>query len=116
MIQEVGVDVVAKRVLRVKARPDYEPLFSILDGLRQDTDRRFWIECLEAQENNHDIEAYTVQMSTGCRNPITDVPQSLDNRQGVRTLRVLYFKSEIAQFPLGDLGRGYYASRRPSVI
>jgi hypothetical protein len=65
MNQEVGVDVVAKRVLRVKARPDYEPLFSILDGLRQDTDRRFWIECLEAQENNRDIEAYTVQMSTG---------------------------------------------------
>jgi hypothetical protein len=40
MIQEVGVDVVAKRVLRVKARPDYEPLFSILDGMRQDADRR----------------------------------------------------------------------------
>ena len=65
MIQEVGVDVVAKRVLRVKARPDYEPLFSILDGLRQDTDRRFWIEPVEAQEDNCDIEADTGQMSTG---------------------------------------------------
>jgi len=65
MIQEVGVDVVAKRVLRVKARPDYEPLFSILDGLRQDTDRRFWIEPVEAQENNCDIESDTGQMGTG---------------------------------------------------
>ena len=36
MIQEVGVDVTIKRVLWVKARPDYEPLFSILDGMRQD--------------------------------------------------------------------------------
>jgi hypothetical protein len=57
MIQEVGVDVTIKRVLWVKARLDYEPLFSILDGLRQDAGRRFWIECLEAQENNCDIEA-----------------------------------------------------------
>jgi hypothetical protein len=65
MIQEVGVDVMAKRVLRVKARPDYEPLFSILDRLRQETDRRFWIKCLKAQEDNCDIEAATGQMSTG---------------------------------------------------
>jgi hypothetical protein len=44
MIQEVGVDVEIKRVLWVKARPDYESLISILDGLRQDADWRFWIE------------------------------------------------------------------------
>ena len=65
MIQEVGVDVTIKRVLWVKARPDYEPLFSILDGMRQDGARRFWIERLEAQENNCDIEADTGQMGTG---------------------------------------------------
>jgi hypothetical protein len=40
MIQEVGVDMDAKCVLWVKARPDYEPLFSILDGLRLDGERR----------------------------------------------------------------------------
>jgi hypothetical protein len=34
IIQEVGVDVEIKRVLWVKARPDYEPLFSILDRMR----------------------------------------------------------------------------------
>jgi DNA invertase Pin-like site-specific DNA recombinase len=65
MIQEVGVDVAAKRVLWVKVRPDYEPLFSILDGLRPDAERRYWIECLEAQEDNCDIEADTGQVSTG---------------------------------------------------
>ncbi len=41
MIQEFGVDVEIKRVLWVKARPDYEHLFSILDGMRQDASRRF---------------------------------------------------------------------------
>jgi hypothetical protein len=65
MLQEVGVDVTIKRVLWVRARPDYEPLFSILDGMRQDADWRFWIERVEAQENNCDIETDTGQMSTG---------------------------------------------------
>lgn len=65
MIQEVGVDVATKRVLWVKARPDYEPLSSILDGLRLDGERRYWIECLEAQENNCDIVVDTGQVSTG---------------------------------------------------
>ena len=49
MIQEVGVDLAVKQILWVKARPDYEPLFSILDEMRQDSDRRFWIERPEAQ-------------------------------------------------------------------
>ena len=65
MIQEVGVDVAAKRVFWVKARPDYEPLFSILDGLHPDGERRYWAEFIEAQEDNCDIEADTGQVSTG---------------------------------------------------
>ena len=65
MIQEFGVDVMIKLVLWLKARPDYEPLFSILDGVRQDAARRFWIERLEAQENNCDIEVDTGQIGTG---------------------------------------------------
>ena len=65
MIQEVGVDVEIKRVLWEKARSDYKPLFSILDGLRQDAARRFWIERVEAQENICDIEEDTGQMGTG---------------------------------------------------
>jgi len=49
----------------VNTQPDYEPLFSILDGLRQDAGRRFWIERLDAQENNCDIEEDTGQVSIG---------------------------------------------------
>jgi hypothetical protein len=59
------VDATAKPLLWVKARPDYEPLFSILDGMRQDADRRFWIDSVEAQGNNCDIEEELGQMSTG---------------------------------------------------
>ncbi len=65
MIQEVGIDMVAKCILWVKARPDYEPLFSILDGLRHDADRRFWIESFVTPEDNCDIEEDAGQMSTG---------------------------------------------------
>lgn len=65
MLQEVGVDMAAKRVLWVKARPDYEPLFSILDGLRTDGERRYWVERREAEGNICDIEADTGQISTG---------------------------------------------------
>ena len=49
----------------VKSRSDYEPLFSILDGLRLDTDRRYWIERNVPEENISDIEADNGQMSTG---------------------------------------------------
>jgi hypothetical protein len=55
----VGVDVVNKRVLWVKSRPDYKPLFSILDGMHPDADRRFWIERMGPQEDICDIEADT---------------------------------------------------------
>jgi hypothetical protein len=57
--------VAAKRVLWVKARPDYEPLFLILDGLCPDAERRYWKGCCEAQGNNSNTEADTGQMSTG---------------------------------------------------
>jgi hypothetical protein len=62
MIQEVGVDGTIKLILRVKARRDYESLFSILDGLSQDADRRFWIDSFVTPDDNCDIEADTGQM------------------------------------------------------
>jgi len=49
----------------VKARPEYEPLFSILDGLRLDSERRYWIEHREIEGNIRDIGVDTGQMSTG---------------------------------------------------
>jgi hypothetical protein len=61
------VDATAKRLFYVKARPDYEPVFSILDGMHRDADREFWIERLEASEDNCDIEEDMGQMSTGVK-------------------------------------------------
>ena len=65
MIQEVGIDMAAKCVLWVKASPDYEPLFSILDGLRLDGERCYWIEHREAVGNICGAEVNTGQMSAG---------------------------------------------------
>jgi hypothetical protein len=60
-----GVDMVAKCMLWVRARPDYEPLFSILDGLRRDSERRYWIERMVMEKNISDIQVDSGQMSTG---------------------------------------------------
>ena len=49
----------------VRAHPDYEPLFSILDGLRLDIDRHFWIECNVMEKNISDIQVDSGQISTG---------------------------------------------------
>ena len=51
MIQEVGVDVAAKRVIWIKARPDFDVLFQLLNNLRVDEQRRFWIVYQEADED-----------------------------------------------------------------
>ena len=67
MIHKVGFEVTIERFLLVKARPDYGPLFSILDGMRHDADRRFWIERLEATKDNCDIKDDMGQMSTGVK-------------------------------------------------
>ena len=75
MIQEVGVDVVAKRVLRVKVRPDYEPLFALLYGLCQDGELRDWLEHLEAKKGNCEIEADTRQ----ARAVVKTLPQMSHN-------------------------------------
>ena len=49
----------------MKAQRDYKPLFSILNGLRLDSERRYWIVRREADANICDIEGDTRQMSTG---------------------------------------------------
>ena len=67
MIQEVGVDMAAKCVLWVKARPDYEPLFTILDRLHPDAEKRYWLVKLETQEDKCDITADLGHTSTGVK-------------------------------------------------
>jgi hypothetical protein len=44
---------------------DYEPLFSILDGLRLDSKRRYWIEHKVVERNLGDIQVDSGQMSPG---------------------------------------------------
>ena len=36
MIQDVGLDMVNKHVVPIQAHPDFEPRFSILDGIYQE--------------------------------------------------------------------------------
>ncbi len=67
MLQEVGVDLAARRILWIKVRSDYEPLFAIMDGLHKDGDLRYWIEPFVAQADTRDIEACIGQMSAGVK-------------------------------------------------
>jgi hypothetical protein len=55
MIQEVSVDVAAKRVIWIKARPDFDMLFQLLNSLRVDEQWRFWIAYPETKEDSCDI-------------------------------------------------------------
>jgi hypothetical protein len=52
-------------ILWVRACPDYEPLFSILDGLRPDSESRYWIDRKVIEKNISDIQVDSRQMSTG---------------------------------------------------
>lgn len=64
MIQEVGIDMAAKGIVWLKVRQDYEPLFVILDGLRLDSERRYWIEHRDTEGNFSDVEVNLGHMST----------------------------------------------------
>jgi len=55
MIQEVGCDVGTKRIMWVKVNPDYEILFRLMDRLRPDAGRRYWIREQGAEGNIVDI-------------------------------------------------------------
>ena len=55
MIQKVGVDVAAKRVIWIKARPNFDVLLQLINNLRVDEQRRFWIAYPEADEDTCDI-------------------------------------------------------------
>jgi hypothetical protein len=117
-----GVDATAKRLLWVKARPDYEPLLSILDRMRQDSDKRFWRERLELPEDNCDLQEDWGHVSTGVKivlqmsDKTSTCLATSDKNRGVRTMKGMHFKSEIAQHQLSDLGRGVHAKRTLSVL
>lgn len=64
MLQEVGCDVGAKRIVWVKVNPDYEILFRLMDGLQPDAGRRYWIREYSAEEDIGDIGEELGQMET----------------------------------------------------
>ena len=66
MIQEVRVDMAAKCMLWIRARPDYKPMLSILDGLRADTGRRYWI-------SENAFEVNTCDMGEDLGHTVTEV-------------------------------------------
>jgi hypothetical protein len=64
MIQEVGCDVGSKRIVWVKVNPDYEILFRLMDGLRPDAGRRYWIKEYSAEGDIGDMGEELGQMAT----------------------------------------------------
>ena len=64
MIQEVGCDVGTKRIVWVKVNPDYEILFRLMDGLRPDAGRRYWIKEYSAEGDIGDMGEELGQMAT----------------------------------------------------
>jgi hypothetical protein len=56
---------ITKCMLWVRARPNYGPLFSILDGLRPDSEKRYWIEHRVTKKNISDIQVDSRQISKG---------------------------------------------------
>lgn len=106
MIQGVGVDVVAKRVVWVKARPYFDVLFQLLNTLRMDEQRRFWIAYPELDENNSDIEADTGQVSTGVKIMLQMFHNALTKTEDYEQMRLPHIKSKIALQELSDLGCG----------
>jgi hypothetical protein len=64
MIHDVGVDVAAKCVIWIKACPDFDVLFQLLNNLRVDEQRRFWIAYPEADEDACDIREDLGQVGT----------------------------------------------------
>lgn len=55
MLQEAGCDVGTKRIVWVKVNPDYEILFRLMDGLRADAGRRYWIREQSVEVDIDDI-------------------------------------------------------------
>lgn len=105
MIQEVGVVVAAKRVIWINARPDFDVLFQLLNNLRVDEQRRFWIVYREADEDACDIREDLGQegMETKIAFPISH--NNLTITEGDILMMGKRLTNEIAQRELSGLCR-----------
>ena len=66
---------------------ELEPLFSILDGLHLDTERRYWIEYRVTEEDFCDMEVDTGQVSTGVEIVLPMSHNILTIDRGVHTMK-----------------------------
>jgi hypothetical protein len=67
MIQEVGCDVAAEKILWLKVRLDYESLFTLMEGLHCDGDRRYWIGMRVTQEDTSGVKVKYRHERTGVK-------------------------------------------------
>jgi len=68
-------------VLWVSNGPDCEPLFSILDGLRLDSERRYWIERKLTEKNSSNIQEDSRQIGTSVEFLIKMTHKNLTNAE-----------------------------------
>jgi len=64
MLLEIGCNVEEKRLLWVRARPEYEVLFQLLPNLQVDEEQRYWVDFSVAHGHNWDIKEDNGQMGT----------------------------------------------------
>jgi hypothetical protein len=93
MIQEVSCDVGTKCIGWDKVNPDYEILFRLMDRLRRDAGRGYWIREQGAEGNTVDIEEEMEDAVTEVKIAFSVSHITLNNRRGVRSMKGMHFKS-----------------------
>jgi hypothetical protein len=89
-----------------KSKPGEKAVFFwLLNNLRVDEQQCFWIVYSVADEDMCDIGDDLGQMATEVKIALPMSLNVLDKRRGVRTMKGIHLKSEIAQRELSDLGR-----------
>jgi hypothetical protein len=64
MLLEIGCNVEEKRLLWVRARPEYEVPYQLLPDLRVDEEQRYWVDSSVVHGHNWDIKEDNGQMGT----------------------------------------------------
>jgi hypothetical protein len=113
---EAGCDVGSKCIIWVKGNRDSEVLFWLMDGLRADTGRRYWISEKAIEVKTCDMEGRYETFNDRSQNRFSDDPQFLDNRRGAYTMVGKLVRSEIAQQLLSDLVWKLHNRVKPSSL
>jgi hypothetical protein len=93
----MGVDMTATCVLWVRASLNCEPLFSFLDGLRPDSENRYWIDRKVIEKNISDIQVDSGQISKGVEILLKMSHKAPVKRRGAYTMIDKRLRNEIVQ-------------------